>query len=210
MMPPHIKEIQDVGFRLLFGEASIQHVGRGLNSLLPLIELGLFADPLRFSPLEPDLSLADYDRECDAFGHIALEEPEAHLHPKVASRLAHWLVSLAMSNRRLIVETHSDHLVRRLRGLASRAKKGSDFENWLLTNVSIVSVEQDADGRSTITQSRLTAEGGVGEEWPADFMDTATDEESQIYYSRLDKSSSPGSETVQFNLEEEPELETPP
>lgn len=180
-------ELHTFGFRLMFGDASLVHVGRGLGYLLPLVALGLFADPLRFSEPNEELPLAVYQDRCAAFTHIALEEPEAHLHPKVASRLAHWLVSLAMSNRRLIVETHSDHLVRRLRGLVARAGNGSFFERWLLDNVRILSVEQDESGRSSVSSSRLTAEGGVSEVWPADFMDEATDEESAIYYAKLDK-----------------------
>ena len=186
--PLRVKEIEQVGFQLMFGDASLVHVGRGLNSLLPLVELGLFSDPLRFTSTSGSMGLASYQKKCSSFSHIALEEPEAHLHPKVASRLAHWLVSLALANRRLIVETHSDHLVRRLRGLAARAGHGSKLEQWLLENVVVLSVEQSDDGGSTVTSSRLTAEGGVEEQWPADFMDEATDEESAIYYAKLDKS----------------------
>ena len=182
-----LEEIKDVGFRLLFGDASLLHVGRGLSYLLPLVELGLFSDPLRFSGREGDMSLAEYREKCRSFSHIALEEPEAHLHPKVASRLAHWVVSLARANRRLIVETHSDHLVRRLRGLAARAGAGSEIESWLLENVIVLSVEQDDEGLSRVATSRLTAEGGVEETWPADFMDESSDEESAIYYARLKK-----------------------
>lgn len=188
--PLRVDDITDVGFRLLFGDASLNHVGRGLSYLLPLVELGLFADPLRFTGQPGSMTLADYSGQCGAYTHIALEEPEAHLHPKVASKLAHWLVSLARANRRLIVETHSDHLVRRLRGLAARAGTGTTLEKWLLENVAILSVEQDGDGCSTVTSARLTAEGGVTEEWPADFMDEATEEESVIYYARLDKADS--------------------
>lgn len=185
--PLTVAEVQEVGFRLLFGEASLVHVGRGLTYLLPMVELGLFADPLRFEGNEEDMTLVDYQAACGGFSHVAVEEPEAHLHPKVQTRLAHWLVSLALANRRLIVETHSDHLVRRLRGLAARAGRGSDLERWLLENVVIVGVEQDAEGRSHLTSSRLTAEGSVAEVWPADFMDEATGEESAIYYASLDK-----------------------
>ena len=213
--PLKVKEIEQVGFQLMFGDASLVHVGRGLNSLLPMVELGLFADPLRFTGDCGDMDLAEYQDKCTAYSHIALEEPEAHLHPKVASRLAHWLVSLAMANRRLLVETHSDHLVRRLRGLAARAGSGSELERWLLENVVVLSVEQDEDGRSTVTSSRLTAEGGVEEKWPADFMDEATDEESAIYYAKLDKSEKAESRSLSdpvFEVieGEEPELDEAP
>ncbi len=211
--PLRVEEIADVGFRLLFGDASLVHVGRGLSYLLPLVELGLFADPLRFTGARGTMSLANYKNQCQSFTHIALEEPEAHLHPKVASRLAHWLVSLARANRRLIVETHSDHLVRRLRGLVARSEVGSDLEQWLLENVVVLSVEQDADGCSNVTTSRLTAEGGVGESWPADFMDESTDEESAIYYAKLSKSdydAAGGSFGIDFVEGPEPDLDKAP
>lgn len=210
--PLRIKEIEQIGFQLMFGEASLVHVGRGLNSLLPVVELGLFADPLGFSGNGSDMSLEQYQKRCPSFSHIALEEPEAHLHPKVASRLAHWLVSLAMANRRLIVETHSDHLVRRLRGLVARAGQNTALERWLLDNVVILSVEQAEDGSSVVTTSRLTPEGGLGETWPVDFMDEATDEESAIYYAKLDKTPVQAEEYGGYRIDdgEEPEPDEEP
>ncbi|MWV15202.1 AAA family ATPase [Pseudomonas sp. L-22-4S-12] len=185
--PLNIKDIENVGFQLMFGSASLGHVGRGLGQLLPLVELGLFADPLRFKGEQQNLPLEEYLRTCPGHGHIALEEPEAHLHPKVASLLAHWLVSLAQSKRRIIVETHSDHLVRRLRGLVARAGRSSPLETWLLENVVILSIEQNASGKSSISSSKLTSDGSMSEVWPADFMDEASDEESAIYFAQLDK-----------------------
>lgn len=210
--PLTVENIQEFGFRLMFGGASLVHVGRGLSYLLPLVELGLFADPLRFSGAEGQMSLQAYNAQCKSLSHIALEEPEAHLHPKVASRLAHWLVSLARSSRRLMVETHSDHMVRRLRGLAARAKKGSVLEEWLTENVVILSVEQDADGCSTITSSRLTSEGDVLEVWPSEFMDEATDEETAIYYAKLDKTEDKQDFTSSIEMveSEEPEASEAP
>ena len=209
--PLTVEEVQQVGFRLLFGSASLLHVGRGLTYLLPLVELGLFADPLRFQSIGDELRPSVYRKRCPGFTHVAIEEPEAHLHPKVQSRLAHWLVSLAMSNRRLIIETHSDHLVRRLRGLAARAGAGTTLEGWLLKNVTILEVEQDEEGRSTVTSSGLTAEGGI-ERWPADFMDEASEEDGAIYYAKLDKTTpetAPGAR-ITFIDGEEPEQEYEP
>ncbi|MBF0097564.1 MAG: AAA family ATPase [Magnetococcales bacterium] len=176
-----------VGFQLLFGNANLPHVGRGLNGLLPLVELGLLADPLRFSPTAESLTLEEYAEKCASCSHIFLEEPEAHIHPKAANRLAHYFVSLAMAQRRLMVETHSDHLVRGLRRMAAQAKPGSFLEKWLLDNVVIIHVSQDAQGCSQVETSQLTVEGDLQEKWPADFMDAATDEESEIYFAKLDK-----------------------
>lgn len=205
--PLQIKDIENIGFQLMFGKASLSHVGRGLGQLLPMVELGLFSDPLRFNGNATELPLEEYLEECTGFGHIALEEPEAHLHPKVASLLAHWLVSLSQSSRRVIVETHSDHLVRRLRGLVARAEKGSDFEKWLLDNVVILSVEQDKKGRSSVNKSYLTRDGGLGELWPADFMDEASEEESAIYYAQMDKGAASEINTQDVKLTEEKEVD---
>ena len=102
------------------------------------------------------------------------------------TRLAHWLVALAMAGRRFIVETHSDHFVRRLRGLAARARSGDELDLWLKENVSVLQVEQDAQGRSTVQASALTSEGGL-EHWPEDFMDEATNEERAIYDAAIEK-----------------------
>jgi predicted ATPase len=182
----NIHDVQDLGFRLRFGKASLQHVGRGLTYLLPVVEYGLVLDPSEGAPPPQDLAAAAFEDQLDRFAHGALEEPEAHLHPKIQSRLAHWLVALAMSGRRLIVETHSDHLVRRLRGLAARAKSGDPLESWLRENVAILEVEQDEGGESSVRTSTLTASGGL-ENWPVDFMDEATNEERAIYDAALTK-----------------------
>jgi predicted ATPase len=184
--PLKVEDVQEIGFRLLFGQASLTHVGRGLTYLLPLVELGLISDPMRFIPIEGNLTRAEYISRCSTTSHIAVEEPEAHLHPKVQSLLAHWLVTLALSGQRLIIETHSDHLVRRLRGLVARAGSGSRLEEWLLRNVIVLEVEQN-DGCSKLTETRLTAEGGLSEHWPAGFMDQASDEDTAIFYAGLAK-----------------------
>jgi hypothetical protein len=48
-------------------------------------------------------------------GHtLILEQPEIHLHPKLQMQMADYFISLALSQKRVIVETHSDHIVNRL------------------------------------------------------------------------------------------------
>lgn len=180
-----IQEIKNAGFRLLFGQASLQHVGRGLTYLLPLVQLGLVSDPLRYK-YRPQLTMDEYERQ--PYVVCAFEEPEAHLHPKVQSGLASWFVCLAMAKRQIIVETHSDHLVRRLRSMAARSPEGSPMEKWLLENVRLVSVEQTSEGVSSLTNSALTKEGGL-ENWPGDFMDESAEVEQEIYFASMEKSS---------------------
>ena len=47
-------------------------------------------------------------------GLLGIENPEVHLHPSLQIRLAEMLIDHAVSGRKLIVETHSDLLLRRV------------------------------------------------------------------------------------------------
>jgi len=182
-----LREIENFGFQFLVGSASLQHVGRGLGYLLPVVVLGLIADPICFNEPDHDVGLQNYVNACVSIRHAGLEEPEAHLHPKVQTLLAHWFVALAMAGRRIIVETHSDHLVRRLRGLVARTQPGSPLEKWLTESIVIGETVQASNGHSSLSCSTLTSTGKITERWPADFMDEAANEEREIYYAGLDK-----------------------
>jgi predicted ATPase len=180
-----VEDADVLGYRLLFGRASLPHVGRGLTYLLPVVEVGLLGDPCRFTAIGDQLPIDQYSMHAGRALLIALEEPESHLHPKVQSRLAQWLVALARCQRQFIIESHSDHFVRRLRGLVARAGAGTTLESWLLESVRIYAVTQ-SDGVSELTPMKLTPTGGL-EDWPEDFMDEASQEDSAIYYSGLTK-----------------------
>jgi hypothetical protein len=180
-----VEDADVLGYRLLFGRASLPHVGRGLTYLLPIVEVGLLGDPCRFTAIGDNLPIDQYAARAGRSSLIALEEPESHLHPKVQSRLAQWFVALARCQRQFIIESHSDHLVRRLRGLVARAGAGTPLETWLLESVRIYAVTQ-SNGVSELTPMKLTPAGGL-EDWPEDFMDEASQEDSAIYYSGLSK-----------------------
>ncbi len=166
-----LHEIQDVHFRLLCGQASVQHVGRGIGYLLPVVVAGLIGGGQGTGRTPP----------------LLLEEVDMHTHPKVQSRLAHFFVSLAFAGRQVMVETHSDHMVRRLRRLIARAAPGSEDEQWLMKNVNLVLVEQDERGVTSLKQSSLQPEGDIREYWPSDFLDEAPDEERAIYFAAAQK-----------------------
>ena len=69
-------------------------VGYGVNQILPVV-----AELLRQ----------------DASEHFLLQQPEVHLHPRAQAALGTLFCRLAGPRKRLIVETHSDHLVDRVR-----------------------------------------------------------------------------------------------
>jgi predicted ATPase len=83
------------------GQASnLKDVGVGVSQVIPVIVAALFAQP----------------------GHIVIvEEPESHLHPLAQSKLAELLAQVSKErNVQFIVETHSEHLFRRMQTLIAK------------------------------------------------------------------------------------------
>ncbi len=75
-------------------EGALADVGFGVSQVLPVITLLFFAKP---------------------GSTLLLEEPELHLHPRAQSHLADLILDVAEKrNLQLIVESHSEHLLRRL------------------------------------------------------------------------------------------------
>ena len=72
---------------------------------------------------------------------LLLEQPEIHLHPKMQMRIADFLLSLAMQDKQVIVETHSDHIVNRL---VRRALENNEFHS----KIQIYYIDKDEDGYS--------------------------------------------------------------
>jgi len=69
-------------------------VGCGTSQILPIIVQSLI-------PTEESL--------------IMVEQPEAHLHPKVQADLADFFVKAASKNKKFLLETHSDYFIERIR-----------------------------------------------------------------------------------------------
>jgi len=84
---------------------NLTDVGYGVSQLLPiLIRLCLFDDKF-----------------------VIIEEPETNLHPALQSKLADFLISTG-KNRTIMVETHSEYLIRKLQVLINnKSCKGDDL-----------------------------------------------------------------------------------
>jgi len=83
---------------------------------------------------------------------------------------------LARTGRRMIIETHSDHLINRLRRLAAE-----DMSNELADQVGIVFVQQSKDRDGAYIESLKLNEEGLIENWPPGFLaETAEDSRAII------------------------------
>jgi predicted ATPase len=93
---------------------------------------------------------------------VLLEQPEIHLHPAVQSKLADVLLEVAtVRNVQVIVESHSEHLLRRLQLRVAESKV--DPEVLALYFCSVES------GRSEISPLLLNVLGEI-RNWPKDFF----------------------------------------
>lgn len=100
---PFQVQIRKFGSRVKGPQRNLIDVGYGVSQVLPfiteLVREGSFPDPLGYSI--PPMFL--------------LQQPEVHLHPSAQAALGSLFCEVATPERQLIIETHSDHLIDRVR-----------------------------------------------------------------------------------------------
>lgn len=97
---------------------------------------------------------------------IILEQPEIHLHPSLQSKLADFLICMAKSGKRLVVETHSEHLINRLCLRIAQEESGEIKE---LLNTLFVSFDEKQ--QTSVVKPIEINEFGEIENWPVGFFD---------------------------------------
>ncbi len=75
-------------------DVDLCHIGLGVSQILPIIVQGL---------LVPE------------GGTLIVDSPEVHMHPSVQADLIDFFIELAKNGRKVVFETHSDHMITRLR-----------------------------------------------------------------------------------------------
>ncbi len=136
-------------------------VGVGVSQVLPVLVACLLAHPG-----DP----------------VILEQPELHLHPALQMKLADFLVAVARSGRQLIVETHSEHLVNRLRRWVAE-----DESDELGSLVGLLFAQRDEEGDTSFRASDINPLGGLSEDWPDGFLDLGAREAQKLLLGALDK-----------------------
>lgn len=127
--------------------ANLRDVGIGIPLILPVLVAGYFALP---------------------GSTVILEEPEIHLHPLAQSVLAEFFVTLSRSRHiQFIVETHSEHLFRRMQTLIARKETSTE-------QIAMLFVERVAD--NAILRKLKVDEFGRVSNWPQYFFGDALGE----------------------------------
>jgi predicted ATPase len=111
---------------------------------------------------------------------ILLEQPELHLHPALQQGLADFLLACAKSGRQLIVETHSDHIIARL-----RRRIAEDLEDSILNYVRLILAERK-DGITSFRALPTDVYGALGD-WPEGFFDQTARESQDILRASIKK-----------------------
>lgn len=134
-------------------EHELNHVGVGVSQVLPILVAGLISD---------------------ADSTLVFEQPELHLHPRVQSLLADFFISMILSNRQCLIETHSEHLINRLRYRIAAASSSTKLEEA----VKVYFVEKDENGSSF--ESVEINEYGAISNWPKGFFDQSQEDIQNI------------------------------
>lgn len=139
--------------------ANLCDVGIGISQVLPVLTVAFFAPP---------------------GSTVVLEEPELHLHPLAQSVLAELFVAVSRERQlQFIVETHSEHLFRRMQTLVAR-------EHLTTRDCALYFVERQAAG-SRLRRLELDGFGRVAN-WPERFFGDAlgeTEEQARLLFERL-------------------------
>ncbi len=141
-------------------EANLRDVGIGISQVLPVLTLAFYA-PIGST--------------------ILLEEPEIHLHPLAQSVLAELFVEISQERKvQFIVETHSEHLFRRLQTLLAKGKVTPK-------NCAMYFVERD--GADAKLRTLIANEYGAINNWPEKFFGDAMGEAREQAIARAGRES---------------------
>lgn len=130
---------------------NVAGMGEGISQVLPIVVRSL---------LSPH-------NEC-----LLIEQPEVHLHPRAQANLGDLFVETASRNQRqVIIETHSEHLLLRIRRRVAEGKIKP-------SKVSILFVEKNGK-ESTIRPLELNRNGHFND-WPEGFFEDAYREAMEL------------------------------
>jgi predicted ATPase len=111
---------------------------------------------------------------------LLLEQPEIHLHPNLQMQLSDYFIALALSGKKVMVETHSDHIINRL---VRRIVEDETGELKKLIGIYFISA---TDTGSVYEEVCIDENFGVTN-WPVDFFDQTALEQEKILKAGIKK-----------------------
>lgn len=142
------------------GSRDLTQVGVGVSQVLPILVVCLLAG---------------------TGSTVVIEQPELHLHPRVQALLGDFFLAMALCGRQCIVETHSEHLVNRLRMRLAQAREGDKINK--LSRIYFA----EKEGRESTFRRIEVNEYGAVVDWPAGFFDQGGVTAEKILRAALEK-----------------------
>jgi len=134
-------------------------MGFGLSQILPVVVQGL---------LTPH------------GGTFVVVDPDVHIHPKVQGLLVDFFIELKEHGRNVVIETHSDHMVTRLRRRIAENKINPDKD------VNLCFVTNEFGNSDYVTYS-LSKQGSFMSALPAGFLDAMDEDFRAIIMAKLNE-----------------------
>ena len=108
---------------------------------------------------------------------VAIENPEVHLHPSLQLKVAEFLMHQAKGGKTILVETHSDLIIRRL----MRAVLEEEIKQEALS-IQFASLTKPAqpEAHSILEPLRINDRGQI-ENWPVGFLDDDIKESRRLF-----------------------------
>lgn len=163
-----VEKVNDIIYKIVVNQNNVNleltDVGFGISQVLPILVQAY---------LSPKNSLT------------IIEQPEIHLHPNMQAWLTDALISIALqSEKRFLIETHSDALIRRIRlRIVDESSKLSE------DHVKIYYLHRNNTQKCTsIDEIEVNENGDI--KWPKDFMDVEikdTIEIQQLKFAKVSK-----------------------
>lgn len=97
-------------------------------------------------------------------GMLIVENPEAHLHAKAQSNMGYFLARMAAAGVRVIIETHSEHIVNGIRRMIVEGKTKMSHEDMTIYFF------QNKNGEKDIIEITMDEFGNLSD-FPEDFFD---------------------------------------
>lgn len=134
----------ELGIRSLGGVEThaLADSGFGYSQLLPILVRGLMLVP---------------------GGTLIVEQPEVHLNPGLQVRLSDFLAAMALANKQILIETHSEHIVNSIRAIAAE-----EMAENVYAKCRVLYLSSD-DGRPKLHKLDMLPDG-VFPEWPQEFF----------------------------------------
>jgi predicted ATPase len=121
--------------------------GFGLSQVFPVLATCLMAEPGEL---------------------VIVEQPEVHLHPALQVRLSEFFAAMVLAGKRLMIETHSEHLVNGIRVLVAERPDSKLAEK---TGIYFL----HANNKKVVVQDMSVKSDGSLSDWPREFFGEAMD-----------------------------------